>query len=105
MRAELRPLVFGLLQVAEYPSECPFCHYVFAVVISSLTGLGEGYRLFRCYKYPVPNGTSLLRDSQIRKIFFLLCSKVFWIFGFKTLLLQKSLKWGRVILDLVNNPA
>ncbi len=34
----------------------------------------------------------------------LLCSKVFWISGFKTLFFKKSLKPGRIILDLVNDP-
>jgi len=31
----------------QYPSESAFRHYVVAVYISSLTGLGEVYRLFR----------------------------------------------------------
>ena len=36
--------------------------------------------------------------------FWVLCSKVFWIFGFKMLFFKKRLKPGRIILDLVNDP-
>ena len=49
-------------------SECTFRHEVFAVHISSLTGLGEGYRISQCYKYSVPDGTSALHYSQIHHL-------------------------------------
>ncbi|MCK5328595.1 MAG: hypothetical protein KAR36_08325, partial [Candidatus Latescibacteria bacterium] len=47
-------------------SKYAFRHDVFAVVISSLTGLWEGCRLFQIYTYPVPDGTSPLHGSPNR---------------------------------------
>ncbi len=69
----------------------------------SLTGLGEA----------ISNAINILSlTGHLPRIIhkfaqnssLLLCSKVFRISSFKTLFFKKSLKPGRIIQDLVNNP-
>jgi len=84
------------------PTECAFRHYVFAVVISSLTGLWEGFRLF-------PNAINILSLTGhfpciIHKFaqnpLLLWCGEVFWISGFNTLFFKKNRKPGRIVQNL-----
>ncbi|OPX25636.1 MAG: hypothetical protein DRP97_01810 [Candidatus Latescibacterota bacterium] len=66
--------------------------------------MGKVFGNFECYKYSVPDGTSPLHDSKIRpKSSFAFVQQSVLDFRFQNGFFKKSLKPGRIMLDIVND--